>query len=107
MPNGDERMFSDEGDEYPMPTSTLTLRPSPHPLRRDYWEQSHVGGPVSYANFTVFLARRRRLIASVFLFVLSAAVIYIARSPRKYEAELKLLIKRARADEIVSTEKDT
>ncbi|HEY2547173.1 MAG TPA: Wzz/FepE/Etk N-terminal domain-containing protein [Candidatus Acidoferrum sp.] len=62
-------------------------------------------------TFTVrdFLAigfRQRRLIVNTFLGILSIAAVIAVLLPKKYEAEMKILVRHERADEVVSPERE-
>jgi uncharacterized protein involved in exopolysaccharide biosynthesis len=62
-------------------------------------------------TFTVrdFLAigfRQRRLIVNTFLGIFSIAAVIAVLLPKKYEAEMKILVRHERADEVVSPERE-
>ena len=52
------------------------------------------------------LFRRKRFIVKAFLATLGMCLLAIILTPNKYEAELKLLVKRDRSDAIVSSGRD-
>src|SRR6266704_928687 len=48
--------------------------------------------------------RRRRLVALSFLGILSGVILVVLLGPSRYEAEMKILVKRGRLDPIVTSE---
>ena len=46
--------------------------------------------------------RRRRLMGSIFLMVMAGAILLTLSMPARYEAEVKILVKRERADAVVN-----
>lgn len=66
---------------------------------------STTAATISLATLWQFLRRRGRLVAILFLLGFGAAVAYILTRPVLYEAQMKLLLKRARTDAPIDAER--
>jgi uncharacterized protein involved in exopolysaccharide biosynthesis len=60
--------------------------------------------PTTLRDWAAIGFRRRRLIAFSFLFVFTSVVLITLLSPRQYEAEFKIMVKRDRAETLVTPE---
>ena len=63
------------------------------------------GTQLTAAGIHCLLRRRKRLVLSVFVVLLGAASVFVMLLPDMYEAELKLIIKRARTEVPVDVDK--
>jgi uncharacterized protein involved in exopolysaccharide biosynthesis len=57
-------------------------------------------------DWAALVFRQRRVIVCCFLMILGAVALLTVLTPRKYEAELKILVKGERADPLVTPDKD-
>lgn len=55
-------------------------------------------------DLVAVLFRHRRVLAVSFLTIFLAVILYAVLQPKRYEAEMKILVKRERADPVVSAE---
>ena len=63
------------------------------------------GTALTLAVFYRFLRSRRRLILSLFLLLFGAAAAFVFSRPERYEAQMKLMLKRARTDAPIDSER--
>jgi len=58
-------------------------------------------------DFLAIGFRQRRLIINTFLGILAISMVIAFLLPRKYEAQMKILVRHERAEQVVSPERDT
>jgi uncharacterized protein involved in exopolysaccharide biosynthesis len=69
------------------------------------WRSSERDNPLNLASILFVLRRRRRLALLAFLTLFGAVSFLVMKLPVRYEAEMKLMLKRARTDGPVDIDK--
>lgn len=95
---GDRRMGTPSaGNRVPEVLTPLVNRmPSPMVTRNLMRRQADSG--LNLVTILALLVKRRLLIAALFAVFFAPAVVYVMTAPKKYDAEVKLILKKNRAD---------